>query len=615
MSAAYSAATTFTVDTTAPALPTVTCSGGYSNEGTYLELPSATTVCSFSSSADTAAYDWSLDGVTRTTPADSAGKALNATGEIVVPELGSVEIRVTARDRAGNSSNEGAFSFSTGPDVPVTPVLASVAPCAAVCQPYFTVTDSATPVLGVTSPGDDGRVLSYRWELRKAGASDVLATETTSGTKGAVTSWQVPAGLLEEDVNYEFRVDATDDGVSSGPSAWWDLRVDLDAGTVDSDQRAEVVEKVTAILDAQEAVWLHGESAVESPSPTVVEEAGGRTPAFDEALNEALELRRTVTDEGLEVAATDTIIDVAYVQRTADGIRASVDASLQQLYSDPLTGTASETIIGSDLIFTVPDVQISADEEVSLLAPSGASLMSDVFQAAGSPAVGLIRLEEGPLPNDFDGESDLDLPPAASEDRPDAPEPVVEPTSPGSTPNDPDFSPAGAGPFYSYARDQLVAYALKWAKGKMNSDYPVWDSNCANFASQGLHAAGWKLQNGWKKTNPDNWHYNLKGPRGPSLTWSQAKSLYKYAKNKRQLSPLGNKWNAQPGDLYFLDWNNDGDGIDHVAVVTGRTVAGVPRISQRTPPRKNMLLTTYQKKVDKKSKSTKWYPLSARLFS
>lgn len=57
---------------------------------------------------------------------------------------------------------------------------------------------------------------------------------------------------------------------------------------------------------------------------------------------------------------------------------------------------------------------------------------------------------------------------------------------------------------------------------------------------------------------------------------------------------MKNIWNARKSDVYFLDWDNDGDTvIDHVALVTGRTDSGVPRISQKTSNRHNMLLTTW----------------------
>lgn len=53
---------------------------------------------------------------------------------------------------------------------------------------------------------------------------------------------------------------------------------------------------------------------------------------------------------------------------------------------------------------------------------------------------------------------------------------------------------------------------------------------------------------------------------------------------------LDNIWNANPGDLLYVDWEGD-EEINHVImVVTGTTPEGVPSITQKSTNRSNISL-------------------------
>lgn len=146
---------------------------------------------------------------------------------------------------------------------------------------------------------------------------------------------------------------------------------------------------------------------------------------------------------------------------------------------------------------------------------------------------------------------------------------------------------------------KMVNYALLWTDSahtdKMNSSYPVFRNNCANFVSQSLHTGGWAYRQGWRPSTLTNWSPDLTGPAGPSYTWGGAKHLGIFVWNTAKLPYLDNIWNARYGDIYFMDWDPNGkaDGsIDHAALVTGRNNAG-PLVTQKSNNRRNVPLATY----------------------
>ena len=195
---------------------------------------------------------------------------------------------------------------------------------------------------------------------------------------------------------------------------------------------------------------------------------------------------------------------------------------------------------------------------------------------------------------------------------------------------------------------KMVEYALHWTSREVNPDenkdvmdeqFPVFDVNCTNFASQVLLAGGWKPRESKKigltgrVRDPDAWSPTAIPfvKKHPTHTWSAAQNLYGYAKKHSNYHDFQQGVNlAQPGDLIFVDWDPDGkaDGeLDHTMIVTGFKsfeVKGVnghmafqrtPTISQKTKNRHDLPLYESIEKArtqGKKIEKTKWFALTPR---
>ena len=120
-----------------------------------------------------------------------------------------------------------------------------------------------------------------------------------------------------------------------------------------------------------------------------------------------------------------------------------------------------------------------------------------------------------------------------------------------------------------------ASYADIWALSR-NSNYPSFDADCTNFASQAMHEGGtlpFDKQNGWY-CEKVLWWWNW------GTAWSVADDLYRYLSNSARGTILGrwkyegqigfNDYNdvLQPGDILFYDWNSDGR-FDHAGVSVG----------------------------------------------
>jgi hypothetical protein len=83
------------------------------------------------------------------------------------------------------------------------------------------VVTTLTPLLETNNSFDaDGQQLSYNFELYDQSGSTLLASADSLAESSPRTSWQVPSGLLEDGLLYQWRVRAFD-GVSY--SAWSSL--------------------------------------------------------------------------------------------------------------------------------------------------------------------------------------------------------------------------------------------------------------------------------------------------------------------------------------------------------------------------------------------------------
>lgn len=107
-SKAAGAATTFTVDTTAPTTPAITSSGGYANNGWKDTKPSSNTF-TFTSAADTNQFQYQMNNDAWKTLTATSGKATlswNPTGANI--------LRVKAVDKATNTSAISTWTFGNG---------------------------------------------------------------------------------------------------------------------------------------------------------------------------------------------------------------------------------------------------------------------------------------------------------------------------------------------------------------------------------------------------------------------------------------------------------------------------------------------------------------------
>lgn len=140
-------------------------------------------------------------------------------------------------------------------------------------------------------------------------------------------------------------------------------------------------------------------------------------------------------------------------------------------------------------------------------------------------------------------------------------------------------------------------------------DYP---SDCANFVSQAMKAAGWKtigdgsllnipvLYN-WGYWNNNNWPNN-----NTTRTWYNADALYEFTTTPntsyttrgyklgvfRNDEVLANKGLLEVGDLIFFNWEGpDAPDKDHVMIVTS-VANGVVKLSGHNSDRNNVSIST-----------------------
>ena len=113
------------------------------------------------------------------------------------------------------------------------------------------------------------------------------------------------------------------------------------------------------------------------------------------------------------------------------------------------------------------------------------------------------------------------------------------------------------------------------------------DTDCANFASQTLHARGWAMTAQWFNRN-DSY----------SRAWVSSTALSNYIKKHNLAQALSWKQRDKVaiGDIVQFDWDNSGDR-DHTAIVSAIVLVGTKR---------ELLITQH-------SKGAFNYPISAAL--
>ncbi|MBR5430305.1 MAG: DUF5011 domain-containing protein [Firmicutes bacterium] len=126
----------------------------------------------------------------------------------------------------------------------------------------------------------------------------------------------------------------------------------------------------------------------------------------------------------------------------------------------------------------------------------------------------------------------------------------------------------------AYDREQARAYALQYALTR-NAQYNAFDSNCANFVSQCLHAGGIPMDDvspyQWK--NFSDSHDEVTAGSGYTASWVYIPTFVEYLRNGDIVAQTDiYLYFAQPGDVIALLRSEDEDVADspHVVVVSGR---------------------------------------------
>jgi RHS repeat-associated protein len=167
LAGAWSAWTTFGVDTSAPAPVAVNCTG-YANNGWVDQVGDPTTTCTFTSSG-AAEFEWqsALAGPFTDKPALTATGGTASTGAITVPTNGGVAIRVRGRARSDLVSDWAVYTFGIGG--------------ASLTQPAHDDRSTSTfPVSAVGAPGATSARVEWRYAPTTEGD---LKTGWTTATK------------------------------------------------------------------------------------------------------------------------------------------------------------------------------------------------------------------------------------------------------------------------------------------------------------------------------------------------------------------------------------------------------------------------------------------------
>jgi hypothetical protein len=331
-----------------------------------------------------------------------------------------------------------------------------------------------------------------------------------------------------------------------------------------------VFEALDAYTQAADEVWTSTETAQRASGPT--------GSPLTESMNVNARVRDAMIDAGAPITSAQSTMEVTGTQVRDDG-NVAVAATITTVFA-----------YGGDGV-RWPQGSTWTDDHEIVLDPLSGGVLSD--EVADPPADSSSDVPEGyaPIPSSAEPPADTSGVGMSARSQP--------------TPD-----------IYS-----MQGYALEWTLpphdgdklSDFNSDFPHFQNNCANFASQVLRAGGWTYKGGINPYDTANWSPNLTGIAGPSRTWSSAQYQYTFVSNNGY-EWLPNIWTATPGTLLYTDWdpNSTPDGtIDHVMVVVFEAMgdpAG-PLISQKTPNRGAIPLAQSIANANAQGKTIVWYGL------
>lgn len=523
-----------------------------------------------------------------------------------------------------------SFYSSTNSDVAKRPKLtvSYTTPNSPPSSATNVITLDGEPLSAIASD-PDGDAITETFEIW-AGSSK-LWTGSISGPSGGRFSVTPPNGLMTDGNRYSIKITGQDASGASSPTVTSSLNVNPDAvllkdiaalsaaafsndkNVMDSGSAAQASSKDAVANSLRGTGTPETESSsYASDSDAVVSAHESEVPAADRSseisdgfalsnVNISPDVSAVSRDSGSTASATVYVNeDQTLADATSGNGKMYVDANGNMSpISDPQTGQDDSQASWTDtynLSFSVVPSYVTTTSGQSRLAALVPKLSSVQLQSDQSYS------DEGPYPED--APASLPASSVSSVGRPS--EQSVH------------LPPAG----YSQVVDVVAfkLHALAFTKtgtrdndSPMDSAYPVYKNNCANFTSQSYDQGGIPRTSSWATSPWDSgaWDYDIPGPFGATHTWSVASDLHDFMLNVVKLVPLDNIWNAVPGDTYFMDWNGDGS-INHVAMVTGRNRKGTPQITQKTPRRHNMPLNVWIRRIqaDPHTANPVWYGLN-----
>lgn len=106
--------------------------------------------------------------------------------------------------------------------------------------------------------------------------------------------------------------------------------------------------------------------------------------------------------------------------------------------------------------------------------------------------------------------------------------------------------------------DYLLAHAADYNTAEWG-DYNPAGGDCVNFASQGLLARGWVMDDSWRSD----------GPWGASKAWRATPDIDAYlASQNFTYSTADNLDRVRLGDIGVFNWGDTGPGLDHTMTVS-----------------------------------------------
>lgn len=184
--------TLFTVDTTAPAVPTVT-STGYNEDGWAAATPTTSELTFSSTSTDVVWFKYSIDrGTAVLVPATGTGPR---TAKVKWTPRGAHEVRVRAIDRAGNETEAQASTYSSG--------------YASLVSPVAGVTSSDAFKVTATAPvTSDSAGVTAEVFWRQAGRTEA-EDDSLFGSTADTVGWQLAKSAPVTQQGASLKVDTT----------------------------------------------------------------------------------------------------------------------------------------------------------------------------------------------------------------------------------------------------------------------------------------------------------------------------------------------------------------------------------------------------------------------